>query len=243
MSRSFFKQDGVPAEANASPDAEDLWSDTDDEKNIYVNKATYDNTSSEIFIPAADRPSVALTFTLVNPQTNPGDTVAVIINNAGPSGTSTFVQTGTGTLDDPFLFTLNMFEDDSSNGRINTLITGGPILEVDNVDLTDGSFTALPRTFLSQGNFSNWKPVVLNLVYDQKLPDLLNSGDIVSKSVPLGMIVGEGLANRAAWRLFNKDEGGDLGRANAFNAIYRQELDDVIGHRNEPTQPSDVSPG
>jgi len=236
MSVTIIELDRVPDAASE----DDKWVDTFDGRKLYVAKVTYGLTISSLTIPAVDRPgSVDLVFSAIAAGGD-GDLIDIIINNAGPTGTSTLVKSGTGTPADHFLFTFSMFEDDSSNDRIITLLSGDPDITASGADATTGAFNSLDQVSLI-GAIVNWRPVNIHLEYVAELPEIIDTTLDLDRSIPFD--IKKFLAEKLAARLLEIDEGGDKNLANRLEQRYEQAVGRSAKHRARLTAPNDLHPG
>ena len=236
MSTTIIYLDKVPDSANEG----DKWVDLSDGRKLYVATTSYGPVASTLTVPAADRPgSVDLLFAALVAG-GAGDLIDVVINDAGPSGASTLTKTGLGTASSHYLYTFNMFEDESSNDAIIALLGGDPDLTASGADATDGAFNPLTLATLS-GSISAWRAMNININYIAQLPVIVDPTKQLDRSIPLD--IRNSLAERLASFMLNMDEGGDKTMAQIFRFDATKAEARATHHRTRGTDPSDVMPG
>jgi len=230
-------------ELDRVPDAAsefDKWIDSFDGRRLYTAEVTYGLTVSTLTLLAVDRPgAVDLVFTALNAG-GVGDLIDIIFTNAGPTGTSTLTKTGNGTAESHFIYTFDLFEDNSSNDIIIILLTGDTDLTASGTDATNGTFVLLSSASLV-GAKGNWRPVNIHLDYVAELPEIIDPSLDLDRSIPLD--IKQSLAEKLASVLLNIDEGGDKLKADTYEITYNRAIARSTKHRSRQTIPNDVIPG
>ena len=168
----------------------------------------------------------------------------MIINIVGVAipGQSFLRILGSGTIEDPFTYSFNLFEDDNSNDRVLNLLEKDLIVEASGEDPITGDFIEVSEQTINHPFSCFWEPVNIVINYLAEHVNLVNDTDTIDPSVPL-RIARKGLALLVAAELLENDEGGDKQLAATFRTKYKQSLDKSLGHRTRQAVPFDASPG
>ena len=217
----------------------DKWINTFDERKYFVCTGDYSNVTSELVVDAANLPgSTNLTFSAIDAG-GEGDLIDVVTLNAGVSGTSTLLKTGSGIPSDHFVYTFSLFDNDNSNNSVILLLSGDPDLAVSGTDATNGTFVPITGLSLS-GAIVNWREVVIHIDYVAVIPKITDPTKEVNPS--LSNDIKNNLPEILAATLLDMDEGGDKNLSAKLEYRFNVAKSRSVVHRNRGTSPDDVYP-
>jgi hypothetical protein len=181
----------------------DLW--TDEDGVIHHCSASYSTGSTTLSLTTGR--STPLVFTAVAQNAY----IDIVINLAGDTGTSTLTKSGTGTYEDPFVYSFSIFSDDSSNDSIIALLSGDTDLAANGSDASNVTVTSYGPTPLQRTSESNWTEFALEMHYRAELPDFYSVEEEIHPSIQNPMRSGEAIAKLVAANLLTYARGnGDI---------------------------------
>jgi len=216
----IYRQDNPPDSATSG----DRWVDTYDLKKIWLIHTDYDHeaTQATLTIDAVDRPgSVDLVFTATATGAE-GENISVVLADQGASGTSALVKTGSGTRQDPYVYTFNTYQDDNSNDSIISLLSGDPDLSATGADATSADVPDINEQLLT-GIMDNLTAHQIVIRYKAPPPELINLQSVIDESIPANVrkLIPDGLAARMAMM---NEGGGMLSRVPMWESKMRNAI-------------------
>lgn len=173
----------------------DIW--TDEEGVIHHCSTAY--STGETTLSLTSGRATPLVFTAVAQNAY----IEIEVIDAGASGTSSLAVSGSGTYASPYTYVFSLFDDDSSNDAVISLLNGDPNLTASGTDATQVGVVAYGRTPMTRTSESNWTEFALEIHYRAELPDFYSLTEEIHPSIQNPMRSGEALAKLAAANLLS----------------------------------------
>jgi len=236
---TVYRQDNLPDVATT----DQIWVDTFQNENfVYQCNETYSSTAEQTSIVVGSdllSGNVDLTFTYDIPGIR---YVKVVLNNAGPNGTSNVSVSGDAQdRGNPLVYTYNIFDDNSSNDDIIALSPTD--LTVTGSDATDAGITPT-EVELENPSESKWTLQVLHLRYLAVFPEMTTDTDTLPDELPVLIRKGDCIPYIAAYKMLDAVKGDE--RLLIMGRTFRQRATDIIErtreHRAGNGPPFDIEP-
>ena len=130
--------------------------------------------------------------------------IEVAINRAGASGTSALSKIGAGTYTSPYVYTFNLYDNNSSNNAIIALLVGDAHLTAEGTSAANVTVTPYGSTPLTQTHRANWAAFAIDMVYKAELPEMYSEEEEMHPSIVNPLRSGDALAMLAAANLMVK---------------------------------------
>lgn len=239
-SETVYEQDTIPSSGSKN----EIWIDSYlDEDLIYYANDDFASGFSAMTVALADRPTGTLADLVFTAVTTGTQMINIAFVDAGASGVSALVKTGSGTRADPYLYTFNLYDDDNSNDAIILLLSGDPDLGAAGADATDGAtYLTFTSTQLTHAAATYWTPKNIFIQYVAMLPEMTLGTQEVHPSIPTSVRFSDCIPYLAAGSLLSWVEGGNRDKGRGFEAKGMGLLQAGVTHRNNKGGPRSARP-
>jgi len=198
--------DDIPSAATVG----ETWLDRDGY--ILYCDTTYSAAAAELIV--ISRPDTNLVFNAVADGTS---FINVAFTRGGESNPASKAVTGSGTYDDPYLYTFTLYDDNNSNDDIITLLSGDAILTASGASSTNEStVTELGSTPLVNEGEANWQNFRIDIDYKAGVPLLYNLTDELHPCIKAPLDDGDAIAHFAAANLIKRSKRPDYNKVQVF---------------------------
>lgn len=194
---------------------DDLW--IDHEGVIHRCKTSYSTGTTELTLTSERL--VPLQFLAVDVTAH----IEVAIVNGGTTGTSSLSKIGSGTYASPYVYTFTLFDDDSSNDTIISLLSGDASLTAQGASATNVTVVPYANSKLLWTHEANWEEFYIEMTYKAELPEFFTLEDELHPSIVNPLRSGDALAYLTSAKLLTYMRRDP----NTINA-FRQEAFSII---------------
>ena len=210
---SIFRQSLPPAYGVLT----DKWVDTSDQDKIYVCTTAYDSTAVErvfAFIGFGGAPILIKTV-------SPHAYAKIAILDGGASGVASASRTGSGTAESPYVYTLTLYDNSSSNNTIIAILGALPGITAEGANADHGLVTPLIATDMDDNiKEEYWTVRSIYARFVAEPPEIFMSDEKFPGYIP--PIIRNVLPEIIAIRLAGSDGAGDLARTQKWEqTVFR----------------------